>query len=373
MCGIGGFSLSAESKIHPRMLSNALLTALEDRGYMASGFAFHSKSGITGHGKAAIPGSSLSLKGMPKDANAVIVHTRLATHGSTADNRNNHPVLSPSGEIALVHNGVIYNHNTVRSTLDRIPFDVDTAVIPALIEKHGGVSELTQLDGDAAIAWLSADKAGTLNLARLAHSPVCVVQVEDGSFIFASTEELMWRVLVQLDLMPIFMENLNEFVYMQINDGVITDWEQLERPVHDSYSYDYSYYRHQTSGAKGSKKYDKDGPYDWDDDDSWDAYYASLERDPDPDDPDEPDAWNDQPGTSDAWFIKYRSHVNVHPAYMYYHADEVEDYKGDLWMLTEATTDEYTLLDYGAVTISGELISAGSVHSEPSEPDLELF
>lgn len=379
MCGIGGFSLSAESKIHPRQLSNALLTALEDRGYMASGYAFQTPDGLSGHGKAAVPGSGLALKGMPKNANNVIVHTRLATHGSTKDNRNNHPVLSPSGSIALVHNGVIYNHQEVRSTLDRIPFDVDTAVIPALIEKHGGVTELTQLDGDAAISWLSGDDHGTLHLARLEHSPVCVVQTEDGSFIFASTEALMWRVLTQLNIMPVFMENLAEYVYMQIKGGVITHFEQLPKPTHSYKSYNYGYYRHQTSGAKGVA-WDMDGPLNWDDDEAWDDYNRAIAKDSsryddpwDDDEPDEPVAWNDQPDASDAWFIKYRSHVNVHPAYMYYHADEVEDYKGDLWMLTEATTDEYQLLDYGAVTISGELVSAISSQTEPSEPDLELF
>jgi hypothetical protein len=376
MCGIGGFSLSAESKVHPRQLSNALLTALEDRGYMASGYAFQTPDGVSGHAKAAIPGSGLALKGMPKNANNVIVHTRLATHGSTKDNRNNHPVLSPSGDIALVHNGVIYNHQEVRSTLDRIPFEVDTAVIPALIEKYGGVSELTQLDGDAAISWLSGDDHGTLHLARLSHSPVCVVQIEDGSFIFASTEALMWRVLTQLNLMPVFMENLAEFAYMQIKAGVITQVEQLTRPTHTSYGYNYGYYRHQTSGAKGM--WDMDGPYNWDDEDAWDDYNRAVMKDDrydelDPDDPDEPFAWNDQPAASDAWFIKYRSHCNVHPAYMYYHADEVGDYKGDLWMLTEATTNEYELLDYGAVTISGELVSANSSYTQPDEPDLELF
>ena len=52
MCGIGGFSLSTDSKINPRVLSNALLTVLEDRGYMASGFAFHTRDGISGSFKS---------------------------------------------------------------------------------------------------------------------------------------------------------------------------------------------------------------------------------------------------------------------------------------------------------------------------------
>jgi hypothetical protein len=54
MCGIGGFSLSADSKIHPRQLANAMLTALEDRGYMASGVAWQTRDGSNGYYKDAV-------------------------------------------------------------------------------------------------------------------------------------------------------------------------------------------------------------------------------------------------------------------------------------------------------------------------------
>lgn len=40
MCGIAGFSLTPNSKVKARQLGNAMLTAIEDRGYMASGYAF---------------------------------------------------------------------------------------------------------------------------------------------------------------------------------------------------------------------------------------------------------------------------------------------------------------------------------------------
>lgn len=370
MCGIGGFSLTPESKIHPRQLANALLTALEDRGSMASGIAFHAND-IHGVIKAAVPGSGLSLKGVPKNTTTAIVHTRLATHGSTRDNRNNHPVQSPSEDIALVHNGVIYNHHQVREKLDhKIKFDVDTAVIPALIEQHGGISELKQLDGDAAISWLSKNDHGILNLARLEHSPVCVVQVEDGSFIFASTEALMWRVLIQLNLMPIFMENLAEFVYLKVKDGVIFEYEQLEKPVHASYGYDYGHYRNLTSGNKNPKPvaWDMDGPLDWEDDEAWEDYNRAFFKDDT-----DTDSCSIPPSTHDAWYIAYRSWVNKSPAYVYYHADEYADYKNDLWLLQDESDSEYELVDYGAVTIGGELVSAGYLPSTPSEPDLDLF
>lgn len=373
MCGIGGFSLSTDSKINPRVLSNALLTALEDRGYMASGFAFHSRDGISGSFKSDKPGSSLSLKAMPKTADTVIVHTRLATHGSTSDNRNNHPVKSPDDSIALVHNGVIYNHDIVRTQLKYKLPPVDTSVIPALLQ-DGGLSRLDALDGDAAIAWLDRKDHGRLHLARLEHSPLVVCQLEDGSFVFASTESLLWRVLIQLDLMPEFMQNVKEYTYFTVRDGIILSMEDAPRSTAVSTRYDYSYYRHQTAGGKG-----KQTPYGYDsynefsdpwvdnpalsDDEAWDSWYdyeAKVTKEweemgtscaiSDQDDDDLADI-------SDAWYIQYKSYVHTSPHYMYYHADEYDQYKSELWLLMNDHDSDYTLVDFGAVTIDGLLIS----------------
>lgn len=371
MCGIGGFSLSTDSKINPRVLSNALLTVLEDRGYMASGFAFHTSDGISGSFKSDKPGSSLSLKAMPKTADTVIVHTRLATHGSTADNRNNHPVKSPDDSIALVHNGVIYNHDIVRTQLKHKLPPVDTSVIPALLQ-DGGLSRLDALDGDAAIAWLDRKDHGRLHLARLEHSPLVVCQLEDGSFVFASTEALLWRVLVQLDLMPEFIQNVKEYTYFTVRDGIILSMEDAPKSTAVSTRYDYSYYRHQTAGGKG-----KQTPYGYDsynefgdpwvdnpalsDNEAWDEWYAYEARVtkewegmgtscaiPDQDDDADP---------TDAWYIQYKSYVHTSPHYMYYHADEYDQFRSELWLLQNDHELDYTLIDYGAVTIDGMLIS----------------
>lgn len=249
MCGIAGFSLSQNSNIKVRKLANALLSVIEDRGGMASGYAWQHDEHM-GFYKAPVSGSQLSLKGMPKDAKSVILHTRLATHGSIDDNRNNHPVISPSEDIALVHNGVIYNHHSVRRQIDATLPDVDTSVIPALIEQ-GGVSALDDLDGDAAIAWFDRKQHNTLHVARYQHSPLVLAQVEDGSFIFCSTEQLLWRVLIQLDLEPDWMYNVKELEYFTVRDGVIVSQESLPEPKQTNSWYDYGYYRHQTSGAKG--------------------------------------------------------------------------------------------------------------------------
>lgn len=350
MCGIGGFSLSEGSKINPRVLSNALLTALEDRGYMASGFAYHTRSSM-GYHKAPVAGSQLPLKLMPKDARTAIVHTRLATHGSINDNRNNHPVLSPSQSIALVHNGVIYNHNTVRRALSKkIKFDVDTAVIPALIEEAAGTGRLTELDGDAAIAWLSEHDLGRLHVARLSHSPMTIAQVEDGSFIFASTESLLWRVLIQLELMPTYMSSVEEYTYFTVSNGVVTDMDRLERPSHSDV-WDYGYYRHQTAGAKGSGPSLREVDM-WEDyDDGYDSCALPTES-------------ASEGYVPDCQYISVYSWETGQTITRAYPDDQDDDFEDDLWMIqNEGGNSSYHLIDYGYVSKYGEICS----YKQPSE------
>lgn len=359
MCGIGGFSLSDNSNIHPKALANALLTCLEDRGGMASGFAYQDAD-QQGVFKDAVTGSQLSLKSMPKNTRNVILHTRLATHGSTKDNRNNHPVLSPDREVALVHNGVIYNHEDVRMELKNdIPFDVDTAVIPALIEEDRTLRNLTKLDGDAAIAWFDINNRDVLNIARLEHSPLVLAQVEDGSLIFASTEALLWRVLIQLDITPDWMQTAHEYTYYQVRKGVISSWEELSRPEKSLRGYDYGYYRHQTSGAKGSiYGYDS-----YDDDDLWasEVGYPLAASSLGGSEMQEIEDWNnsfdidiDDPVY---FYIKSREKLANKEDLTWYHDDEYELFKNDIWYL-RSTRGEIAITDYGRMVFdTGEMIS----------------
>ena len=372
MCGIGGFSLSAGSKINSRQLANALLTALEDRGGMASGIAWQTRDGGNGYYKAAVNGASLKLKAMPKHAPVAIVHTRLATHGSTTDNRNNHPVLSPERSIALVHNGVIYNHDIVREGLPEIPFDVDTAVIPALIEADPSLDRLRELDGDAAIGWLSDANHGTLNLARLEHSPMTIAQLDDGSFVFASTEALLWRVLIQLDLMPDFMKSVPEYTLLRVKDGVIAEWSELQPSKAMRKSYDYNHYRHLTAGGKQDYAYSPYGsewdPY-WSDPDSPSYYSMGYQDGYDYDDmwdDVETKAWNESfdvaPDSGDSeYYIQYQTSIQSEPHYIWYHKSEHAIWRQDLFLI-KADAVEYKVVDYGHVDKNGLLMSemAGS-------------
>ena len=349
MCGIAGFSLTAGSKIKSRQLSNAMLTAIEDRGYMASGYGWQ-HNGNQGYHSAATPGSALSLKFLPRRANTVILHTRLATHGSVEDNRNNHPVTSPSKGIALIHNGVIYNHEDVRPEITGSLPDVDTSVIPALIEQQG-IKSISKLDGDAAIAWLDKRQQGTLHLARYQHSPLVICQLEDGSFAFASTEELLWRVLVQLDLTPTFMHTPDELTYYTVKLGVIQSQEPLPEPAFVSSKYNYGYYRHQTSGAKGTEQptaTDNPYGYHWYDDvydESWDYDYMDLEPLP-------------KHVENRYYWAEIRGNIMGNPQnaeLIWYDKDEREIWLNELYSMPE--TNGVELMDYGILSPEGVMES----------------
>lgn len=257
MCGIGGFSLSSTSKINARKLSNALLTELDIRGDQASGFAYqvNSEQGVF---KKDTAGARLPLSTMPRNANNVILHTRYATHGSIRDMANNHPIQSPDSTIDLVHNGVIYNHDLLRKELEfKLP-EVDTSVIPALLQQYQrDTNKFSMLDGDAAVAWLDRKEQGVLKLARISHSPVTIAQLKDGSFVFASTESILTNALKRVNLKATFVQSLNERTMLVVKNGRINAMEQLPEldPAYADKSYtNYSYYRGMTSGGHSTSK-----------------------------------------------------------------------------------------------------------------------
>jgi asparagine synthetase B (glutamine-hydrolysing) len=253
MCSIAGFSLSNNSKINPRRLSHALLVEMDVRGNQASGFAWQSKAG-SGLFKNDVAGARLNLKTMPKEAHVAVLHTRYATHGSIKVMANNHPVLSPDSQIALVHNGVIYNHNTVRNYIDAKLPEVDSSVIPALLSQYpNDLSKLEMLDGDASVAWLDEAERMTLKVARISHSPLCVAQLKDGSFVFASTESILMSALKAIGQKPIYLENVPERTLLTVRAGRLDTVEALpaqNREYEEKFNYSTSYYRNMTSGNK---------------------------------------------------------------------------------------------------------------------------
>ena len=281
MCSIAGFSLSNNSRINPRKLAHALLVEMDVRGNQASGYAWQSSTG-SGVFKKDVAGANLTTKQMSKGTRLAVLHTRYATHGSIKNMANNHPVLSPDKSVALVHNGVIYNHDIVRTVLSHDLPEVDTAVIPALLQEFDrDTAHFDKLDGDASVAWLDDNDRLTLRVARVSHSPLCIAQLVDGSFVFASTESILLSALNYAGLDATYMENVPERVLMTVRDGVLTDVDALpalDPKYEQKYSYNTSSYRNMTSGGHSAGSEIEQNSWMFGDNQSdWDYYYADQD------------------------------------------------------------------------------------------------
>src|SRR4029077_187860 len=139
-----------------------------------------------------------------------IAHTRWATHGAPTG-RNAHPHTDCAGRVALVHNGIIENADTLRAALQqaghRIDTDTDTEVLAHLIEDAPGdtlearvIAALQHVDGTYGLAVISADEPGKIVVARRG-SPVLLGVGEDEYFVASDASAVLehTRSVVYLD------------------------------------------------------------------------------------------------------------------------------------------------------------------------------
>ena len=133
MCGIVAYIGPREA--YPIILKG--LKRLEYRGYDSAGIALLN-SGLKVHKKKGrVADLEETLQGIDLHAHIGIGHTRWATHGEPND-RNAHPHTSASGELAMIHNGIIENYAQLKKELANKGYhfksDTDTEVLLHFIE-----------------------------------------------------------------------------------------------------------------------------------------------------------------------------------------------------------------------------------------------
>ena len=193
MCGIVGYIGKREA--YPVVLEG--LRRLEYRGYDSAGVAIYDGKDIK---LCKTKGKVSDLEQKAKNeivttGNLAIGHTRWATHGVPND-VNSHPHYSNSGNLVIIHNGIIENYESIKQELIKRGYvfhsDTDTEVLINLIEdvqknqnlKLGKAVQiaLNQVIGAYAIAVFDKNKPNEIVVAKLG-SPLAIGVGEDEFFI----------------------------------------------------------------------------------------------------------------------------------------------------------------------------------------------
>ena len=191
MCGIVGYIGPRDA--YPILIKG--LYRLEYRGYDSAGVALHD-GGLKlykTHGK--VDDLARLVNGQDASGNSGIAHTRWATHGEP-NQVNAHPHHSPSGKLAIIHNGIIENYSSLKAELINRGYffssDTDTEVLVHLIEdiqqnERTDLEEavrlaLNQVVGAYAIVVISEECPDQLIAAKKG-SPLVIGVGEDEFFI----------------------------------------------------------------------------------------------------------------------------------------------------------------------------------------------
>lgn len=236
MCGIVG--AVAGRNVVPILIEG--LRKLEYRGYDSAGIAVVNSSLHRLRSTGRVASLAEMVDKAQVKGNLGIAHTRWATHGAPSE-RNAHPHISDDG-LAVVHNGIIENHEEIRARLTALGYvftsDTDTEVVAHLIHLHWKQDRdlftavrhtIAELRGAYAIAVLSEKDPGTLTVARKG-APLLLglgkgenFAASDASALLQVTKNIIY--LEEGDVAQIGLAAVRIF------DGA---GKEVERPVHES-------------------------------------------------------------------------------------------------------------------------------------------
>jgi glucosamine--fructose-6-phosphate aminotransferase (isomerizing) len=234
MCGI--VAAAAGKNIVPVLVEG--LKKLEYRGYDSAGLAVIAGNGIE---RVRSVGRVAELEAASADTQSItgIAHTRWATHGVPCE-RNAHPHVS--GSIAVVHNGIIENYETLRTELTALGYvftsDTDTESIAHLIEAtlrtEPDLFKAVQLAcqrlvGAYAIAVIDHTQPGKVIVAREG-SPLLLGVSDTGNYAASDASALL-----QVTRNMVYLENgdIAELTAAKLRITRL-DGTPVERPVHVS-------------------------------------------------------------------------------------------------------------------------------------------
>lgn len=216
MCGIVGYV--GDDRALPVLLDG--MRKLEYRGYDSAGVAILNDGHVEVTRRAGrIQNLEAALEGATGEGSLGIGHTRWATHGAPTD-ENAHPHLDCSGRLAIVHNGILENHDVLRRTLEEeghaLSSDTDTEVAAHLIEsiledRSCSLREAVQeavgrLEGAFALVCISAGEPDVIVAARQ-EPPIIVGATQDIGLVGSDIPALLGHTR---DIVPLANHQIAE-------------------------------------------------------------------------------------------------------------------------------------------------------------------
>ncbi len=234
MCGIVGYT--GNRRVVPILLEG--LRRLEYRGYDSAGLVYFFENRLV---KYRAEGKLDNLAAVVDEQIGVssfsgLGHTRWATHGAPTEN-NAHPHSDCTGEIVVVHNGIIENYGALRSELldrgHKFTSETDTEVLAHLIEEFleedlvAAVHKaLDKVEGSYAMGVLWVKEPQTIVAARN-HSPLVVGVDEEASFLASDIPALLpyTRKVIFLNDREMAVLRPDSMQFFSLDDGASLDKE----------------------------------------------------------------------------------------------------------------------------------------------------
>ncbi|WP_435346630.1 glutamine--fructose-6-phosphate transaminase (isomerizing) [Haloarchaeobius sp. HRN-SO-5] len=210
MCGIVG--RVGDDEAVERVVAG--LENLEYRGYDSAGLALQNGAGLEvrkSTGKVQELKDQLTVESA--DGNVGIGHTRWSTHGAPTE-ENAHPHTNETGDIAVVHNGIVENHSSLRRRLERegVEFtsDTDTEVIPHLVDHY-----YDGVDPKWAFTRAVRELEGSYAVAAMFDGEDAVFAARQGSPLVLGIDEDQYFLASDVSA---FLEYTDEVVYLEDGD-----------------------------------------------------------------------------------------------------------------------------------------------------------
>lgn len=229
MCGIAGFSRSAESDLDPQAAARVLIASVAERGADAAGAAWMNADGsINVHKQPGGASKLLDELTIPSQLDTLLMHVRDHTKGRPSLPANNHPIRH--GRVVGVHNGRIENDEAVFAALGRDRAEegmtVDSEAIFASVDHDESSSvALERLQGSIATGWFDERDPGTVTLARGYGRPLWIAEVWGGqgsTILWASTLEALEIAREFLNI-KVFARPVRPGTILRISHGVVIE------------------------------------------------------------------------------------------------------------------------------------------------------